>query len=224
MKTYIIISCFLILLTSCTIYTEKRSEALSQAVYATAESINNARFDKAGPYAEQAKRLAYAPKNKISVPPIITSNTKKIESTNKTIDVKKSSSNVKTGSTLNSSVIKATTNANDEEQFLRLVIPESLKHAKLLIENSDEWNELLQTKKFKEQLEIDNANLKKLSTDIDTELQKQLKYNNQMVIDLNTMQKKLVEKDLLITRLYIFIFVLLLSIAGGIYLRIKGIL
>jgi hypothetical protein len=224
MKTYIIISCFLILLTSCTIYTEKRSEALSQAVYATAESINNARFDKAGPYAEQAKRLAYAPKNKISVPPIITSNTKRIESTNKTIDVKKSSSNVKTGSTLNSSVIKATTNTDDEEQFLRLVIPESLKHAKLLIENSDEWNELLQTKKFKEQLEIDNANLKKLSNDIDTELQKQLKYNNQMVIDLNTMQKKLVEKDLLITRLYIFIFVLLLSIAGGIYLRIKGIL
>ena len=224
MKTYIIISCFLILLTSCTIYTEKRSEALSQAVYATAESINNARFDKAGPYAEQAKRLAYAPKNKISVPPIITSNTKRIESTNKTIDVKKSSSKVKTGSTLNSSVIKATTNTDDEEQFLRLVIPESLKHAKLLIENSDEWNELLQTKKFKEQLEIDNANLKKLSNDIDTELQKQLKYNNQMVIDLNTMQKKLVEKDLLITRLYIFIFVLLLSIAGGIYLRIKGIL
>lgn len=224
MKTYIVISCFLILLTSCTIYTEKRSEALSQAVYATAESINNARFDKAGPYAEQAKRLAYAPKNKISVPPIITSNTKRIESTNNKIDVKKSSSNVKTGSTLNSSVIKATTNTDDEEQFLRLVIPESLKHAKLLIENSDEWNELLQTKKFKEQLEIDNANLKKLSNDIDAELQKQLKYNNQMVIDLNTMQKKLVEKDLLITRLYITIFGLILSIAGGIYLRIKGIL
>jgi hypothetical protein len=223
-KTCILISCFLISLTSCTIYTEKRSEALSQAVYATAESINNARFDKAGPYAEQAKRLAYAPKNKISVPPIITSNTKRTESTNNKIDVKKSSSNVKTGSTLNSSVIKATTNTDDEEQFLRLVIPESLKHAKLLIENSDEWNELLQTKKFKEQLEIDNANLKKLSNDIDAELQKQLKYNNQMVIDLNIMQKKLVEKDLLITRLYITIFGLILSIAGGAYLRIKGIL
>jgi hypothetical protein len=105
-----------------------------------------------------------------------------------------------------------------------LVIPESLKHAKLLIENSEEWNELLQTKKFKEQLEIDNANLKKLASDVDNELQKQLKYNNQMVIDLNNMQKKLIEKDLLITRLYITIFGLVLSIVGGIYLRIKGIL
>ncbi len=214
----------LILLCGCAVYTEKRSEALSQAVYATAESIKNARFDKAGPYAEQAKRLAYAPKNQISVPPIITSTTKKIEATNKTTFVKKGSSNTNTGSKINTSIIKASSETEEDEQVLRLVIPESLKHAKLLIENSEEWNELLQTKKFKEQLEVDNANLKKLASDIDAELQKQLKYNNQMVIDLNTMQKKLVEKDLLITRLYITILGLILSIVGGIYLRIKGIL
>ena len=214
----------LILLCGCAVYTEKRSEALSQAVFATAESIKNARFDKAGPYAEQAKRLAYPPKKQISVPPIITSSTRKIESTNKSIDVRKTSTNTKTGSKLNSNVIKVTSDTEEDEQVLRLVIPESLKHAKLLIENSEEWNELMETKKFKEQLEIDNANLKKLASDIDAELQKQLKYNNQMVIDLNNMQKKLVEKDLLITRLYITIFILIISIAGGIYLRIKGIL
>lgn len=214
----------LILLCGCAVYTEKRSEALSQAVYATAESIKNARFDKAGPYAEQAKRLAYAPKTQITVPPIITSSTKKIEAINKTTVVKRGSSNVNTGSKINTSIIKATSETEEDEQVLRLVIPESLKHAKLLIENSEEWNELLQTKKFKEQLEVDNANLKKLANDIDAELQKQLKYNNQMVIDLNNMQKKLVEKDLLITRLYITIFGLILSIVGGVYLRIKGIL
>ena len=224
LKKLVLVTAFLFFIPSCTVYTEKRSEALSQAVYATAESINNARFDKAGPYAEQAKRLAYAPKNKISVSPIITSNTKKTESTNKTIDVKKGSSNVKTGSTLNSSIIKVTTNTDEEEQLLRLVIPESLKHAKLLIENSDEWNELLQTKRFKEQLEIDNANLKKLSNDIDAELQKQLKYNNQMVIDLNNLQKLVLKKDLLILRLYIVIGLLVGTLVGGVYLRVKGVL
>lgn len=224
MKKYILIASLLILLTSCTIYTEKRSEALSQAVYATAESINNARFDKAGPYAEQAKRLAYAPKNKITISPIITASTKKIESINKEINVKNNSVNIKPKSVINSSIIKATSDVDQEEQVLRLVIPESLKHAKLLIENSDEWNDLMQTKKFKEQLEIDNENLKKLSSDIDAELQKQLKYNNQMIIDLNTMQKKLVEKDLAILKRNITIIVLLLLMGGGIYLRMKGIL
>lgn len=193
-------------LCGCSVYTEKRSEALSQAVFATAESIKNARFDKAGPYAEQAKRLAYPPKKQLSVPPIITSSTKKTYSPNKLTDV------------------KIISNSIEDDKFLRLVIPESLKHSKLLIENSEEWNELLKTKQFKDQLEVDNANLKQLANDIDVELQKQMKYNNQMVIDLNNMQKKLVEKDLLITRLYITIVVLIISIAGGIYLRIKGIL
>ncbi len=209
---------------SCTVYTEKRSEALSQAVYATAESIKNARFDKAAPYAEQAKRLAYAPKKQIDVPPIITSTTRKIEAVNKTTEVKKGSSNVNTGSKINTSIIKASSETEEDEQVLRLVIPESLKHAKLLIENSEEWNELLQTKKFKEQLEFDNANLKQLTSDIDAELQRQLKYNNQMVIDLNNMQKKLVEKDLAILQRNVIIVVLLAAIGGATYLRIKGIL
>jgi hypothetical protein len=214
----------MLLLASCTVYTEKRSEALSQAVFATAESIKNARFDKAGPYAEQAKRLAYPPKKQITVAPIITATTKKIVSTNDSTPIKKGSSNVNTGSKIKSSIIGVTSDTEEEEQILRLVIPETLKHAKLLIENSEEWNELMQTKKFKEQLEIDNANLKKLANDIDAELQKQMQFNNQMVIDLNNMQKKLVEKDLAILKRNIAIVVLLAIGAAGIYLRMKGVL
>ena len=197
---------------------------MSQAVYAAAESIKNARFDKAGPYAEQAKRLAYAPKKQIAVPPIITSIPRKVEVTNDSMNAKNGSSNVATGSKINISAIKASSVTEEDEQVLRLVIPESLKHAKLLIENSDEWNELLKTKKFKEQLEVDNANLQQLMSDIDAELQKQLKYNNQMVIDLNNMQKKLIEKDLAILQRNVVIIGLLLAIGGATYLRIKGIL
>ena len=204
------------LLSSWTIYTEKRSEALSQAVFATAESIHNARFDKAGEYSEQAKRLAYRPKKLITVPPIIT---KKTPTFRGSVEAPSSLRVVPSTKQQTGNVTVA-----EDEQILRLVVPEHLKHAKLLIENSEEWNELLKTKKFKEQLETDNANLKKLASDIDAELSRQQAYNNKMVTDLNIMQKKLVENDLLILRLYIAIGVLISSIAGGIYLRIKGIL
>jgi hypothetical protein len=67
-------------------------------------------------------------------------------------------------------------------------------------------------------------NLKQLASNVDQELQKQLQYNNKIIQDLNTLQKQLVEKNLHILKLYIVIIGLIVSIAGGIYLRIKGIL
>lgn len=212
-----------LLLPACTVYTEKRSEALSQAVYATAEGIQNGRFEKAYSFAEQAKRLAYVPKNPIPVPPLITSSTKKVTAVNSTVEPGGAN---KTNSkpTIGTSIITTTTENDQEETALRLVIPEFLKHAKIIIENSEEWNELLKTKEFKEFLEKDNKRLEKLIKDINEELERQQRYNNQMVEDLNRYQKAVLEKDLLITRLYIIIAILLLSIGGGIYLRIKGIL
>jgi len=73
-----LLTLLLIIVTGCTIYTEKRSEALSQAVYATSSSILNARIDFAAKYAEQAKRLAYAPKKQIDILPLITEDVKKL--------------------------------------------------------------------------------------------------------------------------------------------------
>jgi hypothetical protein len=220
MKKILII--FLILLCGCTVYTEKRSESLSQAVFATADSIKNARFDKAGDYADQAKKLAYPPKEPIKIDPIITKNVKKIESINGTSIVKKN--NIPTKTSIKSNIITSTSVDDEEETVLRLVVPEYLKHAKLLIENSEEWNELLKIKQFKDQLEQDNMNLKELASNVDRELQKQLQYNNKIIQDLNNLQKQVVEKNLHILRLYIVIFGLVISIAAGIYLRIKGIL
>ena len=51
-----------------------------------------------------------------------------------------------------------------------------------------------------------------------------MEYNDKMIRDLNTMQKKLLEKDLAILQRNIIIAVLLVSIGAGVYLRMKGIL
>lgn len=213
----------LVLFTSCTIYTEKRSEALSQAVFATAEGIKNARFEKAAEYSEQAKKLAYPPKKHITISPILTKQVKNIQSINSQATVKTLNTSIPSTS-VKTNVITSTSHQEEEETVLRLVIPESLKQAKLLIENSAEWNELLKTKEFKEQLEQDNLRLKKLAQDIDDELYKQQKYTNKMVEDLNKLQKDVIKKDLHILKLYIVVVLLLTAIGGGVYLRIKGIL
>jgi hypothetical protein len=67
-------------------------------------------------------------------------------------------------------------------------------------------------------------NLSETKQVVDEELIRQLEYNDKMIKDLNIMQKKLVEKDLAILQRNIIIIVLLTSIVGATYLRIKGIL
>ena len=59
---------------------------------------------------------------------------------------------------------------------------------------------------------------------VDDELIKQMEYRDKMIQDLNIMQKKLVEKDLAILQRNIIIVLLLGTIIGATYLRIKGIL
>ena len=228
LKKLVLVTAFLFFTQSCTVYTEKRSEALSQAVYATSEGIKNARLDKAYEYSEQAKRLAYAPKNLIPVPQYHTKEIKKITAINSSITPVQASSNNKVKpldkQVINSNVIYTTNNNDETETVLRLVVPDFLKDAKILIENSNEWNELLKTKEFKEFLEKDNERLEKLKSDIDAELKKQLEYSNKMVLDLNNLQKLVLKKDLLIIRLYIVIGLLIGAIGGGVYLRMKGVL
>jgi organic radical activating enzyme len=59
---------------------------------------------------------------------------------------------------------------------------------------------------------------------VDQELIKQLEFNDKMIKDLNVMQKKIAEKDLAILQRNIIIVVLILTIGGATYLRIKGLL
>ena len=220
MKKYLLILLSLVFLTSCAVYTEKRSQALSRAVAATADSISVARFDLASKYSKEAEKIAYPPKERIQVKPIITKDVVSVS-----IDNSKSKVEINgKKSLINSNLIKNKNKDGEENSVLRLVIPEHLRHAKLLIENSEEWNDLLKTKNFADQLEKDNLNLKKLASEIEQELNKQLTMNNKMVQDLNKLQKEVLGQRLHIIKLYIIIVFLVGSIVGGIYLRMKGVL
>ena len=212
-------------LTSCAVYTEKRSESLSQAVFAATDSITVGRFELAYDYSKQAERLAYPPKTRIKISPLITENVSSITSNNQNAKadiISKNKSIKKTELLTNAITIKS--KSNETTSVLRIVIPEHLKNAKLLIENSEEWTELLKQKEFATQLQIDKQNLQQVASDVDQELQKQSKMNSKMIEDLNRMEKQILAKNLLIIKLYIVIALLILTVGGGVYLRIKGIL
>ena len=66
--------CFL---SSCTVYTEKQSEALSQNTYATNDSLNKARVDLAYYYSDQTTRLVKIPKKRINIQPVYQGSTVK---------------------------------------------------------------------------------------------------------------------------------------------------
>lgn len=207
-----------LLLTSCTVYTEKRSESLSQAVFATTDSITVGRFELAYEYSKQAERLAYPPKKRVDVSPLITKNSN--------INTPAVNSNFSKKPNSSTNVVTFHSEKTDKEanSTLRIVIPKHLKGAKLLIENSEEWTELLKQKEFASQLIIDKQNLQQVASNVDQELQKQSKMNSKMIEDLNRMEKQILAKNLLIVKLYIVIALLVLTLGGGVYLRIKGIL
>jgi hypothetical protein len=75
-----------LLLVSCTVYTEKQSEALSQNVYATNDSVNKGRVDLAYYYSDQTTRLVKIPKHRIQIQSVyeagdVVKNTKQGEKT-----------------------------------------------------------------------------------------------------------------------------------------------
>ncbi len=55
------------LLSGCTVYTEKQSEAVSQSVYATKDSIDLARIDLAESYINETTKLINPPKKRIEI-------------------------------------------------------------------------------------------------------------------------------------------------------------
>lgn len=194
MKTlFVAVVC--VLLTSCTVYTEKQSQALSRAVYATKDSFEMARIDLASEYASEASRIVKPPKKKIEISSLYKSSTE-----------------------------NDTTSTKIEGPQRLLVVPEKYKNDAVLIVNSKEYQQLLKDKKVLEQVKKENELLSQFKVEVDQELAKQEQYNNKMVQDLNRMQKQLVEKDLAILKRNIIIVVLCLMIGGGVYLRMKGIL
>lgn len=199
--TKAVLFCFLFLAVSpsCTVYTEKQSEALSRVVYATKDSLDAARIDLADKYATESTRLVKPPKKRIELQAIYKKNIDNITSSNKV-----------TPTVINKQRV--------------IVVPEKYKNDTLVVVSSEEYQQLLKDKEIYEQIEKDNAQLTEAKNAVDEELIKQIEFNNKMVQDLNIMQRKLVEKDLAILQRNIIIVSLFVAIGAGVYLRMKGIL
>ena len=67
MKRILILTGFVALLASCTYYTEKQSEALSQNVYATSDSLIKKRVDLAYYYSNETTKLVKIPKHRVPI-------------------------------------------------------------------------------------------------------------------------------------------------------------
>jgi hypothetical protein len=186
-------------LTNCTIYTEKQTEALSKVVYATKDSIDAGRIDLADNYSNESTRLIKPPKKRIDVQPVY----------------KKNIDNISSQSKVKPTVI-------NKQRVL--IIPEKYKNDTVVVVSSVEYEQLLKDKETYDQIEKDNQSLLETKKTVDDELIRQMEYKDKMIKDLNTMQKKLVEKDLAILQRNITIVLLLALIGIAAYLRIKGIL
>lgn len=196
---YILLGVFCFFISSCTIYTEKQSQALSRTIYATKDSLDEARVDLADKYSTEATRLVKPPKKRVEIPPVYKKNIPVISSQSKNSPVYINKQRV-------------------------LVIPEKYKSDTVVVVSSKEYEELLKDKETFAQIKKDFENLTEVRSQVDQELIRQIEYNDKMIKGLNIMQKKLVEKDLAILQRNIIIAVLLLTIGGATYLRIKGIL
>ena len=206
-SVFLLLLFFVLFLPSCTVYTEKQSEALSRSVYLADDSFEAGRFDITDSALDQAIRIVKPPKNRENIQPIVKSGSS-------------------SGSKRNDSVLLNVTRDSkiNENKDNVLIVPERFRGQDIVIVNSDEYRVLLQNKKILDQLKKDYGNLTELKKEVDEELSQQHLNINKMVIDLNKLQQEVIKKRLLILKLYIVIVFLLLVIGGGVYLRMKGIL
>jgi hypothetical protein len=189
--------CFLLLYSpSCTMYTEKQSEALSKVIYASKDSIDTARIDLADHYINEATRMVKPPKQRIEVQPIY----KKEQST--------VISNTKSTALSNKRVV---------------VIPEKYRNDLVIVVKSEDYEKLLADKDVLEQFKKDNAELLEAKKTVDDELIKQAEYKDQIIKDLNNLQRQIAEKDLKINQRNIVIIGLVTVVGAGIYLKVKQI-
>ncbi len=196
-KVFLVLS-LVLFTTSCTVYTEKQSEALSSSIYAAKDSMDVARIDLADKYVAESTRLVKPPKKRIDIQSVY----------KKSVDI---SSN---GKLNQASVVKQRV----------VVIPEKYRTDAVIVVSSAEYQKLLEDKETYEQIKKDNLSLVEVKAAVDSELIRQTDNRDKMVNDLNIMQKKLIEKDLAILRRNIFIVALIGTIGAGAYLRLKGIL
>jgi len=190
MNKTIFLALLLPFITSCTVYTEKQSEALSQNVYATNDSVNKGRIDLAYYYSDQTTRLVKIPKHRIQIQSVYEAG----------------------------QVVKGTKTADKTRVVL---VPDQYKDEKVVVVGSSDYQDLLKDKTVVDQLKNDNKNILKDKILVDNELKKQAEMKDKMVNDLNKLQKDHIKDQFTIFRDNVIIVVLLIIIAGLLYLLFR---
>ena len=190
MKKITLLALSLCFLSSCTVYTEKQSEALSQNVYATNDSVNKGRIDLAYYYSDQTTRLVKIPKKRIEIQSVYEAG----------------------------QVVKGSKNADKTRVVL---VPDQYKNEKVVVVGSSDYQDLLKVKAVAEQLKKDNTNIVKDKAIVDTELAKQAAMTDKIINNINTLQKEHISDQFTIFRDNVIIVVLLIVIAGLLYLLFR---
>jgi len=190
MKKITLLALSLCFLSSCTVYTEKQSEALSQNVYATNDSVNKGRIDLAYYYSDQTTRLVKIPKKRIEIQSVYEAG----------------------------QVVKGSKNADKTRVVL---VPDQYKNEKVVVVGSSDYQDLLKVKAVAEQLKKDNTNIVKDKAIVDTELAKQAAMKDKIINDINKLQKEHISDQFTIFRDNVIIVVLLIVIAGLLYLLFR---
>lgn len=200
----IVFFCF----SSCAIYTEKQTEAVSQTVYATKDSIDKARFDLADKYINETVRLINPPKARIEIN-YITEPSQSVKQNVQQLNIKSQG---------------GTKKPSTETRLPVVVIPERLKGMSVIVVDSEEYNALLEDKQVFEQLKIDFENIAGAKATVDKELQTQIKNRDKMIRDLNKMKEVLSKKDLTIWKLSTALVTTSIALIAGVILKFKGII
>jgi hypothetical protein len=183
----------LLLLSSCTYYTEKQSETVSQNVYATNDSLGKARVDLAYFYSNETTKFIKPPKHPIKINAIYQAG----------------------------DVVK---NSKTADRTRVVIVPDQYRGDKVVVVGSSEYQDLLKDREVKKILEQDNKNKEKQIQANNKELTLQKEMRDKMVSDLNHLQAEVYKKDVIILKLSIALGVILLIIAGYIYLRARRLL
>lgn len=178
------------MLASCTYYTEKQSEALSQNVYATSDSLNNKRVDLAYYYSNETTKLVKLPKHRIIIQPVYEAG----------------------------NVVK---NGPKKDKTMVVLVPDKYKGDKIIVVGSTEYQDLLKDRAVKQQLEKDNANLKKSSDNTNRELIHQKEMMDTIVKNAQTLQTRVYKLEAGIWKRNVAIISLVALIGGYIWLRVS---
>lgn len=115
-------------------------------------------------------------------------------------------------------------NSTTEPKQRVVVIPLKYKNDAVVVVSSSEYEELIKDKQAFDVLKADHELLVSAKKEVDNELIKQAEYKDQMIIELNNMQKSTIALKLSLIKHQIVIFGLSTLIVTGVILRMKGIL